>query len=256
MMTADIIFWALALLVAFLVGAAKGGLPLVGILAVPLLSLVMPAGQAAGLTLPIYILSDIYGLWIYRREFDKRNLMILIPAGAIGIFAGYATAHITNEDLVKFLVALIGLAYCADAVSKTWRVVPSKPADVPRGVFWGALAGFTSFVSHAGAPPYNMFVLPQKLPKMIYAGTSTIVFAAINLMKLPPYIALGQVNFSSLQTCAVLAPMALFGAWAGYQLTKIVPEKLFFRAIELALLVVSVLLMRESILGVLGLFHT
>ncbi len=246
MIPTDVTFWGLALLASFLVGASKGGLPLVGVLSVPLLSLVMPAGQAAGLTLPIYILSDIYGLWIYRREFDKRNLAILIPAGAVGIFVGYVTAHITSEDLVKFLVGFIGLAYCVDAISKTWRIVPSKPADVPRGIFWGTLAGFTSFVSHAGGPPYNMFVLPQNLSKMVYAGTTTIVFAAVNLMKLPPYIALGQVNFNSLQTCVILAPIALFGAWSGYRLTKVVPEKLFFRAVEIALFVVAVLLLRES----------
>ncbi|MDE2384446.1 MAG: sulfite exporter TauE/SafE family protein [Alphaproteobacteria bacterium] len=247
MSSADLLYWSLALLASFLVGASKGGLPLVGLLSVPLLSLVMPAGQAAGLTLPIYILSDMYGLWIYRREFDKRNIYILVPAGAIGIAVGWATAHMTNENMVKLFVAVIGIAYCLDAISKAWRKVPSKPADVPRGMFWGTIAGFTSFVSHAGGPPYNMFVLPQRLEKMIYAGTTTIIFAAINMMKLPPYWFLGQVNVSSLNQCLYLAPIALFGAWAGYKLTGVLPEKIFFRSIEVALLIVSVLLIKESV---------
>ena len=255
MTTTQIIFWGLALLTSFLVGAAKGGLPLVGLLSVPLLSLIMPAGTAAGLLLPIYIISDIYGLWIYRHEFDKRNIAILIPAGIIGIVIGWATAHSTNEDVVKLFVGLIGLVYCIDAITKAWRVVPSKPADVPRGLAWGTVAGFTSFVSHAGGPPFNMFVLPQKLPKMIYAGTSTIVFAAINLMKLPPYIALGQVNLGSLETVAWLTPMSLFGAWAGYKVTKVVPEKLFFRLVEIALLLLSILLITESLPKVIALLH-
>ncbi len=254
-MTPEIAFWALALLASFLVGAAKGGLPLVGLLSVPLLSLVMPAGQAAGLLLPIYIISDIYGLWLYRREFDKRNIAILVPAATIGIFFGWATARITNQDVVKLFVAVIGIAYCVDAITKAWRVVPSKPADIPRGLFWGAIAGFTSFVSHAGGPPFNMFVLPQKLPKMIYAGTSTIVFTVVNLMKLPPYVALGQVNLGSLHNLAWLAPMSLLGAWAGYKLTKIVPEKLFFQLIEAALLILSIILLWESLPKVWALLH-
>ncbi|MEO9168558.1 MAG: sulfite exporter TauE/SafE family protein [Aestuariivirga sp.] len=254
-MNDSIIFWALALFTSFVVGTAKGGLPLSGMLAVPLLSLVMPAGAAAGLLLPLYNVSDIYGLWIYRREFSKRNLLILIPAGALGIAIGWATAHITNEDVVKLFVALIGIAYCLDAVTKAWRVVPSKPADVPRGIFWGAITGFTSFVSHSGAPPFNMYTLPQKMPKMIYAGTSTILFAVVNLMKLPPYIALGQVSFGSLEKVIWLVPMALFGAWAGYRLTQIVPEKLFYRLVEAALLIVSVLLVKESLPGVWALIH-
>ena len=255
MTSADIAFWALALLASFLVGASKGGLPLVGLLAVPLLSLVMPAGLAAGLTLPIYILSDMYGLWIYRREYDARNIAILVPAGALGILIGWATAHVTNEDMVKFFVAIIGLAYCLDAISKTWRTVPSKPADLPRGIFWGSIAGFTSFVSHAGGPPYNMFVLPQKLPKMVYAGTTTIVFAIINLMKLPPYWLLGQVNVSSLRQCVVLAPIALFGAWAGYKLTGVLPENIFYRAIEVALFLVALLLLKESVPNLWAAYH-
>ena len=249
-MNDSVIFWALALLTAFVVGTAKGGLPLSGMLAVPMLSLVMPAGAAAGLLLPLYNVSDIYGLWIYRREYSKRNLLILIPAAALGIAIGWATARITNEDVVKLFVALIGLVYCVDAFTKAWRVVPSKPADLPRGIFWGAITGFTSFVSHAGAPPFNMYTLPQKMPKMIYAGTSTIVFAVVNLMKLPPYIALGQVSFGSLESVVWLVPMALFGAWAGYRLTQIVPEKLFFRLVEIALLIVSLLLVNESLPGV------
>ena len=250
-----VFFWALALLTSFVVGAAKGGLPLMGLLPVPLLSLVMPAGQAAGLLLPIYIISDIYGLWIYRREYDKRNIAILIPAGAIGIGIGWATAHITNEDVVKLFVALIGIAYCLDAFSKAWRTVPTKPSDLPRGIFWGTIAGFTSFVSHAGGPPFSMYALPQKMPKMVYAGTSTIVFAAVNMMKLPPYIALGQVNLTSLETVAWLIPMSLFGAWAGYRLTQVVPEKLFFRLVEAALFLLSLVLLKESLPGVLALLH-
>ena len=255
-MTETPLFWALALLTAFLVGSAKGGLPLVGLLSVPLLSLVMPAGAAAGLLLPIYIISDVYGLWIYRREYDTRNLAILIPAGAVGILIGWTTAHITNEDVVKFFVALIGIAYCVDAITKARRVVPSKPADVPRGIFWGTIAGFTSFVSHAGGPPFNMYALPQKMPKMVYAGTTTVLFAAVNLMKLPPYVALGQVNMGSLQTVAVLAPISLLGAWAGYRLTKIVPEKLFFRLIEGALFLLSLVLLKESLPSVWALMAT
>lgn len=255
MSSVDLLYWALALAASFFVGAAKGGLPLIGLLSVPTLSLVMPAGKAAGLILPIYILSDIYGLWIYRREFDLRNIKILVPAGAIGVAIGWATAHVTNEDVVKVFVALIGIAYCVDAIVKSKRDVAARPADLPRGLFWGTIAGFTSFVSHAGGPPYNMFVLPQKLRKMTYAGTTTIIFAIINLIKLPPYWVLGQVNWGSVEQCLYLAPISLFGAWAGYKLTGVLPEKIFFRSIEVALLVVAVVLLRESVPNLLALLQ-
>lgn len=243
----DFWFWLLAGFATFLVGSSKGGLPLVGMLAVPLMSLRMSPVMSAGLLLPLYIVSDMYGLWLYRKQYSARNIAILVPAAAIGIGVGWAMASHTNEDFVKVLVGVIGLAYCVDAMLKARRNLPPKSADVPRGAFWGALTGFTSFVSHAGAPPFQMYVLPQRLEKMVYAGTSTITFAAVNLMKLPPYWMLNQVNVGSLEICAVLTPLALFGAWAGYKLTLVLPQGLFYRAVEVALFLVSIKLVYDGI---------
>jgi uncharacterized protein len=246
-LTGGMAFWILAGLSAFLVGASKGGLPLVGMLAVPLMALVISPVVAAGLLLPIYIVSDMYGLWIYRKSYDPWNIKLLVPAAAIGIGVGWATASITNENWVKILVGVIGLAYCADAVLKFRRNLPPRPADVPRGVFWGAIAGFTSFVSHAGAPPYQMYVLPQRLEKMVYAGTTTIIFAVVNLLKLPPYYFLNQVNLGSLEIAALLAPISIIGAFLGYELTKILPEKLFYRVVEVTLFLVSIKLIYDAV---------
>ncbi|MBP0574779.1 hypothetical protein J8J27_29130, partial [Mycobacterium tuberculosis] len=88
-----------------------------------------------------------------------------------------------------------------------------------RGLVWAVLTGFTSFVSHSGGPPFQVFVLPQRLPKMVYAGTVTIVFAAVNLMKLPPYVALGQVKLDNLGIVAGMAGFAVVGVFAGLRLT-------------------------------------
>ena len=172
-MNADILFYALAALAAFTVGLSKGGLPMVGVLGVPLLALVISPVAAAALLLPIFIVSDVFAVWVYRHAYDRRNLMILIPATVLGIAIGWATASITSERLVTFLVGVIALAYCVNALIQRGNM-PAKPADVPRGIFWGTIAGFTSFVSHSGAPPYQMYALPQKMPKLVFAGTSTI----------------------------------------------------------------------------------
>jgi uncharacterized protein len=245
----DPLFWVLAAAAALLVGGSKGGVPGVGILAVPVLSQVISPVVAAGLLLPIFILSDIYGLWLYRRNYDAWNIKLIVSAATIGILIGWATAQYNSDALVKFIVGMIGLWYATDLYLKSRRKVETapRPADIPRGLFWGSLAGFTSFVAHAGGTPYQMFVLPQKLDKMTFAGTATITFAIINLLKLPPYWLLGQVNVGSLWTCAYLAPVALFGAWGGYRLTKILPEKTFFRWVEIALFLVSLKLIYDAI---------
>lgn len=237
-MTFDLQTWAIAAVAAGFVGLSKGGLPVVGMLGVPVLALTMSPVRAAAVLLPIYVLSDVFGLWAYRRHYDRRNLRILVPAAAAGIFVGWLAARRVSEAHVSLLVGLIGVAFCLNAWWRRKRMTV-RSADVPRGVFWGTITGFTSFVSHSGGPPYQMYVLPQRLDKMTFAGTSTILFAIVNALKLLPYWQLGQLSVGNLELAALLAPFAVAAVFAGYWLTQRINEKLFFRVVYCALFLVS-----------------
>lgn len=244
------LFWIVVLLAAFLVGAGKGGLPMVAMLSVPTISLVMSPMVGAALLLPVYLISDVFGIYIYRRSFSRRNLAILIPAGMIGIVAGYLLAGVVSEDGVRIVVGTCGLAFLAMRLRAAFQgATEARPADIPRGLFWGSVSGFTSFVSHAGGPAFQLYALPQKLPKMTFAGTSTILFAVINLLKVPPYLALGLLEWGDMRMVAVLAPVSVFGAWAGYRITRLIPERIFFRLVEVALFLISVSLIRAGLTG-------
>jgi uncharacterized membrane protein YfcA len=242
----ETLFFMAAVPAAIMVGLSKGGLPMVGMLGVPILSLSVSPVRAAAILLPIFMVTDMVGLWAYRREFDRRNLLILVPASILGIAIGWATASVVSERFVRLLVGLIGLAYCLDAWRKRHRTPAPKPADVPRGLFWGTISGFTSFVSHAGAPPYQMYVLPQRLDKMIFAGTSTILFAIVNAVKLVPYWALGQLSVDNLEIAALLFPFGIAATFAGVRLVRILPEVLFYRLVRTALLLISLKLVYDG----------
>ncbi len=247
MIHADLWFWTFAVIATLLVGASKGGLPGVGVLGVPVLAQVTSPAVAAGLLLPLLIVSDWYGIWMYRKNFNLRLIKLMVATSCIGLLVGWATASITNDAFVKLIVGLIGLFYFVDALLKLNRDARPATESIPRATFWGSIAGFTSFVAHAGGPPYQMYVLPLKLDKMTYAGTTTIVFAIVNVLKLPPYFMLGQINLVSLETCAWLAPVSLVGAFAGFRLTKSLSEKWFFRLVETALVLLSLKLLYDGI---------
>src|SRR5688572_6922299 len=248
-MDGGVFFYAVALIAAILVGASKGGLPMVGMLGVPVLALATSPVHAAGLLLPIYVVTDVFGLWTYRHEFDRRNLMILIPATTLGIAIGWATASIVPERLVTLIVGLIGLAFSLNFWLRGRHAAAPHTADLPRGLFWGTVSGFTSFVSHAGAPPYQMYVLPQRLDKMIHAGTTTILFAVVNAVKLVPYWALGQLSLANLKTVAALFPFAIAATFAGVRLTRIIPPDLFYRLVIGALFLISLKLIFDAAAG-------
>ncbi|GIT89941.1 UPF0721 transmembrane protein [Jannaschia pagri] len=238
-------FWIVAGLAAFILGISKGGMPVMAILSVPLLSLYMDPALAAGLLLPLYHVADVYAVHLFRRSFSWANLRILLPAGAVGVAFGYLAISYISGDPVRLLLAGIGLAY----VSTTWRnrlrglVAPPRPVEASRGVVLGALAGLTSYIAHAGGPPYQAYILPQRLEKMRYLGTTTIFFASVNLMKLPAFIAAGQITSDSLQSVLWLAPFAVAGAWSGSRISRWLPQHVFFLLVEIALLLVSVKLL-------------
>lgn len=242
-------FWIIAVLAASLVGMSKGGLPVVGMLAVPVLALVMHPVAAAGLLLPVYVISDMFGLYAYRHAFDRRVLAILAPAATLGVALGWATAAMVPERLVTGLIGLIGTGFALRLILQRGPAAPAKRAEVAPGVFWGTLTGFTSFVSHAGAPPYQVYVLPLRLEKAVFAGTSTVLFAYVNAIKLIPYWALGTLTLRDLKIAAALMVPASLAVFAGVWLVRVLPEKLFFRLVIWALLAVSLRLLWEAATG-------
>ena len=244
-------YWVVAVLAASLVGMGKGGVPVVGMLGVPVIALVMSPVMAAGLLLPVYVVSDMFGLYAYRHAFDRRVLAILLPGAVFGIGVGWATATVVPEAAVTLLVGVIGVAFALNLLVRRPVVAEPKWPEVAPGLFWGTLTGFTSFVSHAGAPPYQVYTLPLGMTKAVFAGTSTIAFAVINAVKLVPYYALGQLNTANLKVAAVLAVPAAIAVFAGVRLVKWMPEQLFFRMVSWALLLISVKLVWDGVTGLI-----
>jgi uncharacterized membrane protein YfcA len=240
-------YFVLAGLAALLVGLSKGGLPTVGMLAVPLLSLFMSPVKAAVLLLPIYIISDMVSVWLYRKNFSAANLKILIPAGVLGVFVGWLTASVTSDSAVKLMIGFMGVGFCLN----TWlRKTPQdkQPIDARKGWFWGTVAGFTSFISHAGGPPFQMYVLPQRLPKIEFAGTATLLFAVINAAKILPYQLLQPYSVDDLMRAANLIPFALVGTVLGAYITRKIADVWFYRLVQAGLFTVSLKLIADVLL--------
>lgn len=198
----------------------------------PLLSLAVSPVRAAAIMLPILVVQDWVSVWAFRRDFETRNLLILIPASLIGIGAGWLLAAYVSEALVRLAVGLISIGFVLFMVlrSRGGEPAPSQGKVAP-GVFWGALAGFTSFISHSGAPPFQVYVMPQGLSPRRFAGTAVMFFAATNFLKLFPYFLLGQFSRENLAIAGTLFPLAIAATIAGVWLVRRVPADRFYNLV-------------------------
>ena len=253
-MISDPVFYAIAVPAVVVVGLSKGGfLGGLTIVGVPLLALVIAPVQAAAILLPILIAMDTIGVWAYRRVFDTANLKILVPAAGLGIFVGWLTAAFVSESHVRLIVGVVALVFTLDHWLGT-RPRGQAPGPNPvKGGLWGALAGFTSFVSHSGAPPFQMYMLPQRLDRRLYAGTAVMLFALINLIKVGPYLLLGQFSAENLATAAVLLPLAPPAMLLGIFLVRRVPQEPFYRIAYACLFLVALKLVWDGARATLGL---
>lgn len=240
-------FWIVAVIASLLVGMGKGGLPMIAMMAVPVLSLVIHPIEAAGLLLPVYVVSDQFGLFAYRREFDKRVLMIVVPGMLFGIGVAWATASFVPETVITGLVGLIGVTFALNSLIRRNVEVAEKQAEVASGLFWGTLTGIASFIVHSGSPPFQVYTLPLKMPKAVFAGTATIAFAIANAVKLVPYYFMGELDLSNLKIAAILMIPASLAVFAGVWLVKVLPEIIFYRVITWALLAVSSKLLWDAL---------
>jgi uncharacterized protein len=252
MLPTDPVFWLFAALSVTCFGFAKGGFGGIGMAATPFLALVLPPLQAAAILLPILLMQDAISLWAFRKQWDAWNLKVLLPGAVVGIGVAWALAAYVSDGVVKLLIGIIACVF----VLNQWFGLAKKAAEATKpstfsGLFWGAMSGFTSTLAHAGSPPMNIHVLPQKLPKMVFIGTFTIYFAAVNAIKVVPFFFLGEFTQQALLIALVLMPLAIATNLAGIWLVKRVPEELFYKIAYVLMFLVSLELIRSGASAVL-----
>src|SRR5262245_58323870 len=213
--SSDPLFWLATGAAVACLGLSKSGFIGFGLIATPLLALVVPPVEAAAILLPAMLMQDYVSAWAYRRDWDRPTLAVTIPGAVAGIGVAWLLAAYFSDALIRLAVGLIALALALSP----WL---GRRADGARkrhaaflGLICGAVSGFTGTLANAGGPPFLAYVLPQQLAKMTLVGTMALYFTAINTMKIVPYFALGQFSSRNLASSAVLLPFAIATTFLG-----------------------------------------
>nr|WP_320140994.1 sulfite exporter TauE/SafE family protein [uncultured Cohaesibacter sp.] len=246
-MITDLSFYIAAIPAIILVGVAKGGFCTpVAMLGVPILSLVISPVQAAAILLPILICMDFVGLLAYRGNANWSVLKSMLPFALCGIALGWFMAGYLDEHVIKFMVGLTALAFVADYAWRTLRKKTIATRGPISAAVWGSVTGLTSFIAHAGGPPYQIHTLPLGMKPLVFAATSVYFFTTMNTVKLIPYFALGQFSTQNLWTTLVLVPFAPVGTILGIFLVKRISQEGFYRISYAAMFLIAIKLCFDS----------
>ena len=242
------LFYLAAIPVVLITGISKTGFGSgLVVMAVPILSLVVSPRQAAAIMLPLLCLTDIFGTRAFWNKWDRRNLKILMPASLLGVIIGALSFHLLETNKVQLLIGLISIGFTLNFWLGKKQSARVRAPGIVKGGFWGALAGFSSFVAHSGGPPANVYLLPQKMEKEVFVATSIIFFAFLNYVKLVPYFMLGMFKPENFQAAIILCPFVPLSTWLGRRLNRFIAEKHFYRICYLLLLVTGLKLVYDGL---------
>ena len=248
-MEINILFFFTVVPAIILFGIAKSGLGgSIALISIPLMTIAMPLTNALGIILPILIFSDFIATYKYRKEFDLETLKLMVPFAAIGIFIGSLTFTFFSEELLKFIIGLMGFLFAGHYFFFKKNKEAKSDKNFLKGGVCSTIAGFTSFCVHAGGTPTSLYLLPLRMKKEIYVGTRIIFFACLNLFKLPLYINLSMTNFETFKQSLILFPVALLGILIGYKLLKIIEEKLFYNILYTLIFITSTKLLYDYLI--------
>jgi uncharacterized membrane protein YfcA len=245
---ADPLFYAVALPAVLLMGVSKGGFGSgLGIIATPMVALMVPTPQAAAIMLPILLVMDATGLVAYRGNFHRRYLGLLLAGGIAGVVLGALTFRFFSEAMIRLALGAMSIAFVAHRMRAGGTAAPAATPSKAKGFFWSTLSGLGSTVAHAGGPPLSVYLLPLKLDKAELVGTTVVFFAVINAVKLVPYTWLGLFDSRNLLTSLVRMPCAPLGIFLGVWLMRRMPQDLFYRIVYAMLVLVGLKLLWDGV---------
>jgi hypothetical protein len=222
----------------FMIGFAKGGFQGLGALLTPMLSLVLPVSQAVGVILPMLMVGDAFAVYTYRGEWDGKLVWRMLPAGVVGALIGTflltgLAPNALRVTLAVFVLLLVVYKFVSDSI-QAMRYQP-RAWHAPLA---GVLAGIASGLFNNGGPPFNSYLLLQKLPPRRFIATTAIFFALLNVLKVPGFLYTGVLDLPLLASLWWVFLFIPLGIWAARVLiVRIQPQ--VFEWVVVGLLIVS-----------------
>ena len=243
-------FYLFAVPAVVVIGLAKGGFSGLGALGTPLMALgIDDPVKAAAILLPILIAQDVVGVAAFRKSWDGSVLAAMLPGAVVGIFLGWLLAARISSDAVMAVLGLISILFGAYRLwlERGGQILASSDSPAWVGSLFGVATGFTSQIAHAGGPPFQMWVMPRRLPRDMFVGTTAIFFAIVNWIKVPAYVALGQFTADNLVATLILLPVALLGSLAGIWLVRRVAVERFYTIVYVLMILAGAKLLLDGL---------
>jgi uncharacterized protein len=221
--------WVLAILCGMIIGMSKTGLFSAGLIAVLILASIFGGRPSVGLLLPMLIIADLFGVIFYNHHAEWKFVIKLLPWTITGILIALFTGKAINDDQFRILIALVVIA---GIILMVYQDTRGKNIETPSSWWFSAIlglgGGFATMIGNASGPIMAYYLLSMRLPKNIYIGTGAWFFFIVNLFKVPLHVFIWKtISLDSLSFDLLMVIPIITGAFLGFYLVKLIPEKAY-----------------------------
>ena len=155
----------IALLAVILVAISKSGFGgALGSLGLPVMVLVFPPKLAIAILLPLYLITDVFVAFTWRKFPVFKILKLMVLGGLIGQILGWLCFEYLDDSYILILIGLLALTtsirYFKDIFIKDYFVKKTKKIlelSYTRAIGWCGFSGFSSFVALTGGHSSSNF---------------------------------------------------------------------------------------------------
>ena len=241
--TSGVVFYAVILLGAFTVRSAAGfG---AGLIAIPLLALVLPVSTAVSVASVLTTLTSIQQVSREWRLVAWRQFLIIFCYSMVGVGLGLYFLKLLDEDLLRHGLGVFMILYSLHAVwtADTVHVLPSRWHGTI-GAVVGIVGGLCSALFGAGAGPfYVVYFGILRLDRAVFRATMSAVVVLGGVARIAGYENAGFYGASTLGLLAVGLPAVIAGCWLGDKVVYRLSARSFSRLVAAIMLLSGITLL-------------
>jgi uncharacterized membrane protein YfcA len=206
-------YYYVLLVLAFMMGLGKGGVPGSSTSSVALNSLYAPNGcldLATSLQVPVTTIADV-AVVLDKYDQARWNIIFkLLPPTAVGVAVGSQLVGNLSSAQAKLLIGTILMGILLlNASQELMSRKKSDPKKTDEKVddsvppyaesLWfvtliGLIGGFATILTNSMGPMLNVFLLTLKLEPKVFVGTRATFFTVVNVMKMAQRLFTGTLS--------------------------------------------------------------
>lgn len=211
-----------------------------GLLAIPLLCLIMDVKSAVSLCILSTLIISTTMAYDLRRFLDHRKIIPLLLGSLPGVVVGTMLLRQVDQDLIKNLLGI--LLICVSCLNLLFR-----PRALNPSLFWGYLAGFFSGVINAllaaGGPPAIIYTTLHDWKKDEIKATLTGFFMLVGYCTAAVHTSNGLIDVQILSYFVVTLPFVFTGTLIGSRISGYINRRHYLQAVYGLLMVLGILML-------------